>query len=705
MGIKNVQGNNKDFTKPLTTDAIHRFERFLENHGLERKDLVEINPGKPQRAYTVINNKRALSGYYAFYDNYGTPVGFASDYRTGQTHNFKMSGVKAGKVDTEALARFKEEARLDQEQKWLKVSEKAKMIWDVALPCDSHPYLLSKGVASHSLREHKGKLIIPIMDETGKLWSLQMIDTNGGKRFLSGGKTGGCFFIVGTKHLKEATKVGIGEGYATCMTIYEQKQIPMIVCFNAGNMLSVSKKLSEALPNKEFIIYADNDENDVGKDKAIAAAQITNAEVVMPEEEGMDFNDQMAISGELIEKKVEVPELVEFEKTSNGRIMATTDNYEALMKGHGIECYYDVIKKRIDIEIPNFKPISDLKDEALLVEVENLCIKNFVPHQRVRDAMKIIAKEVNPVAQWIDSKPWDGVSRIDDFCNTVKSKDVTLKNMLMKKWLLSCVAAAFEEGGVALEGLLVFQGSQGLGKTLWFKRLADFNRGWLCEGATLDPKDKDSVKKAVSHWIVELGELESTFKKADINQLKAFITSRSDEMRLPYDRSFTNYQRRTAFFASVNEPEFLMDGSGNRRFWCIKVTDINPHHGIDMQQMWAEVKATLYQPGEKNWYLTKEEREMLQESNEGFRTQGAVEDLLLQHVDFDALDTEKIAWQLTALLRALGIRNPRNIDFKDASRVLTDHGIDPRKTNGKKVYDVSLVDLPEEKSVWEESPF
>jgi putative DNA primase/helicase len=705
MGIKNVQGNNKDLSKPLTADAIHRFERFLENHGLERKDPVEINPGKPQRAYTVINNKRALSGYYAFYDNYGTPVGFASDYRTGQTHNFKMSGVKAGKIDTEALARFKEEARLDQEQKWLKVSEKAKMIWDVALPCDSHPYLLSKGVASHSLREHKGKLIIPIMDETGKLWSLQMIDTNGGKRFLSGGKTGGCFFIVGTKHLKEATKVGIGEGYATCMTIYEQKQIPMIVCFNAGNMLSVSKKLSEALPNKEFIIYADNDENDVGKDKAIAAAQITNAEVVMPEEEGMDFNDQVAISGELIEKRVEVPELVEFEKTSNGRIMATTDNYEALMKGHGIECYYDVIKKRIDIEIPNFKPISDLKDEALLVEVENLCIKNFVPHQRVRDAMKIIAKEVNPVAAWIDSNPWDGVSRIDDFCNTVKSKDITLKNMLMKKWLLSCVAAAFEEGGVALEGLLVFQGSQGLGKTLWFKRLADFNKGWLCEGATLDPKDKDSVKKAVSHWIVELGELESTFKKADINQLKAFITSRSDEMRLPYDRSFTNYQRRTAFFASVNEPEFLMDGSGNRRFWCIKVTDIDPHHGIDMQQMWAEVKATLYQPGVKNWYLTTEEREMLQESNEGFRTQGAVEDLLLQHVDFDALDTEKIAWQLTALLRALGIRNPRNIDFKDASRVLTDHGIEPRKTNGKKVYDVSLVDLPEDKSMWEESPF
>ena len=282
MGIKNVQGNNKDFTKPLTTDAIHRFERFLENHGLERKDPVEINPGKPQRAYTVINNKRALSGYYAFYDNYGTPVGFASDYRTGQTHNFKMSGVKAGKIDTEALARFKEEARLDQEQKWLKVSEKAKMIWDAGKPCDSHPYLDSKNVRSHNLREHNGKLLIPIIDEKGKMWSLQTIMPDGSKRFLSGGRTGGCFFLIGTHLIKESKKIGFGEGYATCATIFEDQNIPMVVCFNAGNLLSINTKFMESIPNKEFIIYADNDANGIGEKKAIEAAQQSNAEVVMP---------------------------------------------------------------------------------------------------------------------------------------------------------------------------------------------------------------------------------------------------------------------------------------------------------------------------------------------------------------------------------------------------------------------------------------
>ena len=66
----------------------------------------------------------------------------------------------------------------------------------------------------------------------------------------------------------------------------------------------------------------------------------------------------------------------------------------------------------------------------------------------------------------------------------------------MSKWLLSCVAAVYEPSGVALEGILVFQGEQGLGKTLWFKRLADYDKGWLLEGATLNPSDKDSVKQA-----------------------------------------------------------------------------------------------------------------------------------------------------------------------------------------------------------------
>jgi putative DNA primase/helicase len=188
---------------------------------------------------------------------------------------------------------------------------------------------------------------------------------------------------------------------------------------------------------------------------------------------------------------------------------------------------------------------------------------------------------------------------------------------------------------------------------------------------------------------VELGEIESTFKKSDIDQLKAFVTAKTDELRLPYDRAFTTYQRRTAFYASVNAREFLTDTSGNRRFWVLAVKEINVNHGIDMQQVWAEIKEQYYIKGVKNWFLSPDERELLQESNETYRTQSSVEDLVLQHVNFDSKTTEPV--QMTQFLRDLGISNPRMPDIKDAVRVLHEHGIEKRRTNGKNVYDLDYT--------------
>ena len=105
-----------------------------------------------------------------------------------------------------------------------------------------------------------------------------------------------------------------------------------------------------------------------------------------------------------------------------------------------------------------------------------------------------------------------------------------------------------------------------------------------------------------------------------------------------------------------------------------------------MQQLWAQVKETMYVPGQKNWFLSPDERELLQNSNEQYRTQSSVEDLILEHVDFDSEDTKPV--QMTKLLRDLGIKAPRMPDFKEASRVLHDRGIEPRRSNGKKIFDL-----------------
>jgi len=706
MALKISRPQAKSFDRPLTSDAQQQFLSFMAENGMEhdpKRGLVI--DGSIGRAYVNLGGERKLSGWYQLWLDQSVPFGRIGDYRTSmdqptaiwKPENRKRQTIT--KAEREEIKKLQKEVEIKKAAKYSKSAKRSQTLWEEYNDCEVHPYLEKKKVLSYGLKiDEKERLVIPLIDANLSIVGLQYINAEGKKLFLTGSKKSGSFFILGQEILKTSDKIYFCEGYATGASIYKNMEQPVFVAFDAYNLLPVVEQVFDILKDRKFIFIADNDEKSkTGEKEAKKACQyvIKNkglAEVHMPETDG-DYNDHVnAIEGEVLPplQVLDMPTDVDFVKSEKGRMLNIKDNVQAVMHIHSIEAHYNVIKKKMEIHIPNMNFIADMKEEASLVEIEDRCINLGVPYTRVRDYLKILAKEYNPVKEWIESKEWDGTSRLQDFLNTIESRNSdVLKDMLLKKWLISCVAAAYEPNGVELEGILVFQGAQGLGKTLWFKRLCDYNKGWLLEGATLNPSDKDSVKRAVSHWIVELGEIESTFKKSDIDQLKAFVTAKTDELRLPYDRAFTTYQRRTAFFASVNGREFLTDNTGNRRFWVVSTKAINFNHGIDMQQVWAEVKQTLYVAGQKNWFLSPDERNLLQDSNEGYRTQSTVEDLILEHVDFDSKVTQPV--QMTKLLRDLGIRNPRMPDFKDANRVLHQRGVEPRRTNGKKVYDLSYT--------------
>ena len=704
MGL-NIKRPNKNFDKPFSTDYQNQFLSFMNGHGMEPDPKVGlVVDGSIGRAYINIGGDRKLSGWYQLWLNQSVPFGRIGDYRisvddptaTWKPENENNYRMTQDQIDE--IKKLRRDVEIKKAEKYSKTAKKAQALWDEARACEKHPYLEKKQVLSYGLKiDSGGRLMIPMYDKDLSIVGLQYISEDGTKRFLTGSKKSGCFFVLGQEVLKTSEKVYYAEGYATAASVYQDMSQPVVIAWDAYNLQKVAETLFPSLKNHKHIFVADNDESGTGEKEAVKASQWIlkqkgQSEVLMPMERG-DYNDQKA------EDQDEKPALqiiditpseIDFMRSEKGRMLNTKENVQAIMDIHAIQVRYNVIKKKIEIEIPNMDFNEDMKEEASLVELEDRCIKQGVPYTRVRDYLKVLAKTYNPVGEWIDSKAWDGTSRMQGVLDTITSASPTaLKEMLLKKWLISCVAALYEPNGVELEGILVFQGAQGLGKTLWFKRLCDYNNGWLLEGATLNPSDKDSVKRAVSHWIVELGEIESTFKKSDIDQLKAFVTSRTDELRLPYDRAFTTYQRRTAFYASVNAREFLTDTSGNRRFWCIAVDAIDVNHGINMQQLWAEVKETMYVRGQKNWFLSPDERELLNDSNESYRTQSSVEDLIMEHCDFTSKYPSAV--QMTKLLRDLGIANPRMPDFKEASRVLANNGVEPRRTNGKKVYDVDYT--------------
>ena len=208
-------------------------------------------------------------------------------------------------------------------------------------------------------------------------------------------------------------------------------------------------------------------------------------------------------------------------------------------------------------------------------------------------------------------------------------------------------------------------------------------------GHSLDPANKDSVLKAVSHWLVELAELDSTFKR-DIGRIKGFLTSGSDRIRRPYARLESEFARHTVFCASVNDANFLVDETGNSRFWTIAVESVNYTHAINMQQLFAQI-AVEYEAGAQ-WWLTDVEELELALVNQDHRVVSLVRERLMAAIDIEAPPGEKTK-PMTAIdmLLEAGIDRPTNPQCRECGAILREIYGDPRKVQGRYVWKVALV--------------
>lgn len=354
----------------------------------------------------------------------------------------------------------------------------------------------------------------------------------------------------------------------------------------------------------------------------------------------------------------------------NSRPFKHHDNLREIIRRLGVTIRYNIIKKREEIIIPNASFSIDNHDNAALAWLASECSLFSFPTDSLQDFVTLIADSnpYNPVATWITSKPWDGISRLQDFYATVRESpgfNKSLKETMMFRWMLSAIAASFNPDGVVARGVLVFQGRQQIGKTAWFKRLVPDTLDVIQDGVILRPEDKDSVKQAVSNWLVELGELDATFKKSDIAQLKGFITRDRDVIRMPYARKESTFARRTVFFGSVNPREFLNDPTGNTRFWTIPCESINFRHDLDMQQVWAEFYEE-WKDGQTH-HLTPEETQLIEGTNAEYLAIDPVEERILSYLDWDTDESTWVWKQATDILIDCGMDRPTKGDTTKAA--------------------------------------
>lgn len=286
-------------------DAIEQFRRYIEAAGITPPLKIEAD-GRLRRFPT--NGKRGDgAGWYVLHAD-GLPAGAFGCWRAdvskkwqadigreltpaeNQAHRLRMDAINAAR-------------KADEIKRHAEAAAKAAAIWERAQPASpDHPYAALKGVSISGLREREGRLVIPMRDAMGMLCSLQFIAPDSEKRFLTGGRVKGMFYLID----EPGATLCIAEGYATAASIHAATGHAVAVAFNAGNLEPVAQALRAKHPDAKIIICGDADKSGIGQIKAHEAAKSVGGSVALPtfttEELAMenppsDWNDMAQLRG------------------------------------------------------------------------------------------------------------------------------------------------------------------------------------------------------------------------------------------------------------------------------------------------------------------------------------------------------------------------------------------------------------------------
>jgi putative DNA primase/helicase len=251
------------------------FVQFCRAHGILIDSLPPMGIWK---RFPTDDHPHKRNGAVKFMGDHG----FVQNHAT-QTEVSVWKSDRPHAFDPSQLARAAQKAEQDTERRQQEAAKKAQFIMD---RCDQarHAYLKAKGFDDQIgfvwPTDGKQILVIP-MRIAGKLVGCQLIDEEGGKKFLFGQRTAGAEFVFDNKgpHI-------YCEGYATALSIRAalkslKKKYTLHVCFSAGNMEKVARIHGEGF------VVADNDESKTGEE----SAKRIGFPYFLPPTVGQDFND------------------------------------------------------------------------------------------------------------------------------------------------------------------------------------------------------------------------------------------------------------------------------------------------------------------------------------------------------------------------------------------------------------------------------
>ena len=246
------------------------------------------------------------------------------------------------------------------------------------------------------------------------------------------------------------------------------------------------------------------------------------------------------------------------------------------------------------------------------------------------DMRNIIESDYTPVFNPFEDyfahlPPWKEGDKdyIAELAATVKVKDTDSSVLsfeeCLKKWLVAMIAGWLDEEAVN-NVILVYIGRQGANKTTWFNHLLPPElKQYFYTKTNAKRMTKDDLIALSQYALICCEELD-TMSASEMNQLKAAVTMQYINERAAYAHYAEQRKHINSFCGTGNNPEFLNDPTGTRRWLPFEVESIvSPRlHPFNHPGIYAQAYA-LYKSGYRYWF-TDEEIERQNRHNSKFET-------------------------------------------------------------------------------------
>lgn len=383
-----------------------------------------------------------------------------------------------------------------------------------------------------------------------------------------------------------------------------------------------------------------------------------------------------------------------FEKESTGNLNSRNEILEQMLRD-ALNPRFNVIIGRVEVSKDKgktYRPISDRDLKTLLRSFKAKGIKtNLSELSNILDSD--FSSNFNPFEEYLSNIEWDGVTdHILELSRLVTVSKPEYWHKFLQKFIVGIVATILDEKATN-EQMLVLSGGQGLGKTTFLNKLVPNQLLDYSHTGHLNIDNNDAAIKVSETFLCNMDEM-SSLNYRNIDKFKQLLSQKYiTGVRRPYAR-YSDFMRKYASFCgSTNNKNYLLDGTGNRRFLSIEVlsVDLEKLADFNIDGVYAQA-LSLYINGDVQHWFNRDETRMIEENNADFIFRNVEEEAILDI--FRVTEDTNIRMTASDIREFLVERGTlsRYVDAQKIGRALTKLGFQSSKSNGRMLYNVALVD-------------